>query len=225
MKLVKMALISLFVFSATGCLWWNTPLPTNTPGALYQRGQEEYHDGDYDEAAELFQRVVEEYPLSEYAIPAELGVADSYFSDEDYISAVAVYTDFMEYHPTSENLPYVMCQIGLCHYNQMLEIDRDQTETRQAVKSFEKLISRFPSSKFSFVAEKKLHECRKKLGEHEFYVGKFYFDTGQYRAALGRFQTIEKKYPHLGMDYKTTYFLRESKNRLEEEEKKTETAD
>ncbi len=225
MKLVKMVLISFLLFSATGCLWWDTPSAPNTPGALYQRGQEEYHDGDYDDAIELFQRVAEEYPLSEYAIPAELGVADSYFSDEDYLSAEATYTDFMEYHPTSENLPYVMCQIGLCHYNQMLGIDRDQTETLMAEKSFERLISRFPSSKFSFVAEKKLHECRKKLAEHEFYVGKFYFDTAQYRAALGRFKTIEKKYGHLGMDYKTAYFIREAENRLAEEEKNTETAD
>jgi len=72
------------------------------------------------------------------------------------MSAEASYLDFMEFHPTSKNLPYVMCQIGLCHYEQTLEIDRDQTETRMAVTSFEKLISRFPSSKFSFLARKKI---------------------------------------------------------------------
>ncbi|MEA3486680.1 MAG: outer membrane protein assembly factor BamD, partial [Thermodesulfobacteriota bacterium] len=82
------------------------------------------------------------------------------------------------------------------------------------------LISRFPSSKFSFLAEKKLKECRRKLGEHEFYVGQFYFNIGQYRAALGRFQIIEEKYARLGMDYKVGYFIREAKNRLAEEEKK-----
>ncbi len=219
MKLARMFLIAVFMFSLTGCLWWDGPSGPSTPEALYMRGQEEYREGDYDDAIELFQRVAEEYPLSECAIPAELGIADSYFSDKDYISAEVNYSDFMEFHPTSENLPYVMCQIGLCHYSQMLGIDRDQTETHMAEKSFEKLISRFPSSKFSFLAEKKLRECRKRLGEHEFYVGQFYFNVEQYRAALGRFQTIEKKYAHLGMDYKVAYFIRESKERLAEEEK------
>ena len=222
MKLARMFLIVVFMFSITGCLeWWDGPSGPSTPGTLYINGQEEYQDGDYDDAIELFQRVTEEYPLSEYAIPAEQGIADSYFSDEDYISAEANYSDFMDFHPTSENLPYVMYQIGLCHYRQMLGIDRDQTEAHMAVKSFEKLISRFPSSKFSFLAEKKLKECRRKLGEHEFYVGKFYFNIGQYRAAIGRFKTIEEKYAHLGMGYKTAYFIREAKNRLAEKEKKT----
>jgi outer membrane protein assembly factor BamD len=224
MKLAKMFLIVVVMFSLTGCLWWDGPSGPSTPEALYMGGQEEYREGDYKDAIEMFQRVSEEYPLNRYAIPAELGVADSYFSDEDYVSAEANYSDFMEFHPTNENLPYVMCQIGLCHYKQMLGIDRDQTETHMAEKSFEKLIARFPSSRFSFLAEKKLKECRRKLGEHEFYVGQFYFNIEQYRAALGRFQTIEDKYTHLGIDYKTSYFIGEAKNRLAEEEKKIEKA-
>ena len=220
MKLARMFLIFVFLLSLTGCAWWSGPSGPSTPESLFQQAQEEYHDGDYNDAIELFQRVTEEYPLSEYAMPAELGVADSYFSDEDYISAEANYTDFMEFHPTSDNLPYVMFQIGLCHYKQILGIDRDQTETHMAEKSFGKLISRFPSSKFSFLAEQHLTECREKLGEHEFYVGKFYFDIGEYRAALGRFKNIQEKYAHLGMDYKASYFMREAERRLVEKEKK-----
>jgi len=220
MKLARKFLIVVFMFSLTGCLWWNGPSGPGTPEALYMRGQEAYQEGDYKDAVGIFQRLTEEYPLSKYAIPAELGVADSYFSNDDYISAEANYSDFMEFHPTSENLPYVMCQIGLCHYRQMLEIDRDQTETHLAEKSFEKLISRFPSSKFSFLAEKKLTECKKRLGEHEFYVGQFYFNIGQYSAALGRFKIVEEKYAHLGINYKTAYFIHETEKRLAEEEKK-----
>ncbi|MEA2013776.1 MAG: outer membrane protein assembly factor BamD [Thermodesulfobacteriota bacterium] len=226
MKLAKLFLSIIVMFSLTGCLWWDTHTSgTRTPEALYMRGQEAYKNRDYKDAVEIFQRVTEEYPLSECAIFAELGVADSYFSDKNYMVAEAAYNDFMEFHPTSSNLPYVMCQIGLCYYNRTLGIDRDQTETRMAEKSFEKLISRFPSSKFSFLAEEKLRECRKKLGEHEFYVGQFYFNIGQYRAALGRFEAIEEKYKHLGMDYKTASFIREAEIRLAEEEKKKKIED
>ena len=221
MKSSRVFLIGILLFSLTGCLsWWDTSLHPNTPEALYVAGQEKYQGGDYKDAIELFQRLTEEYPLSEYAILAELGVADSYFSDGDYVSAEANYNDFMEFHPTNDNLPYVMYQVGVCHYKQMEGIDRDQTETRMAEQSFEKLISRFPSSKFSFLAEEKLKECRKGLGEHEFYVGRFYFNIGEYRAALGRFQAVEKNYARLGMDYKTSYFIRETKKRLAEDDSK-----
>lgn len=217
MKHVRVFFMCVFLFFFTGCAWWSGPAEPGTPDALFKQAQEEYQDGDYDDATELFRRLTEEYPLSEYAIAAELGVADSYFSDEDYISAVAQYTDFMEFHPTNENLPYVMFQIGLCHFRQMLGIDRDQTETRMALKSFEKLISRFPSSTFSFPAKQYVKECRERLGEHEFYVGQFYFDIGEYRAAIGRFQIIQEKYARLGMDYKAAYFLDEAKRRLAKE--------
>lgn len=226
MKYARIVLAGILVCALTGCWsWWEGSSRPNTPEALYARGQENYQAGDYKEAIGLFQRLAEEYPLSPYAIPAELGVADSYFSDGDYPSAEANYADFVEFHPTNENLPYVMYQIGLCHYNQMEEIDRDQTETRMAEQAFQKLLSRFPSSKFSFLAEEKLKECGKRLGEHEFYVGRFYFAIGEYRAALGRFQVVEKNYARLGMDYKTGYFIRETERRLAEEQDTKETKD
>ena len=222
MKYARIILTGIFLLTLTGCLsWWGEGSSrSSTPESLYARGQEKYQEGDYKDAIELFQRLAEEYPLNTYAIPAELGVADSYFSDKDYASAEANYSDFMEFHPTNENLPYVMYQIGLCHYKQMEKIDRDQTETRMAEQAFQKLLSRFPSSKFSFLAEEKLRACRKMLGEHEFYVGQFYFNIGEYRAALGRFQTVEKNYASLGMDYKTEHFIRETKKRLAEDDSK-----
>jgi len=221
MKYARIVFIGILLLSLTGCVsWWERSSRPNTPEGLYARGQEKYQEGDYKEAIGLFQRLAEEYPLNAYAIPAELGVADSYFSDGDYTSAEANYADFTEFHPTNENLPYVMYQIGLCHYKQMEGIDRDQTETRMAEQSFQKFLSRFPSSKFSFLAEEKLQECRKMLGEHEFYVGRFYFNIGEYRAALGRFQSVEKNYARLGMDYKTEYFIRETKKRLAEDDNK-----
>ena len=151
-----------------------------------------------------------------------MGIADSYFSTGYYISAESYYNDFVDFHPTNENLPYVMYQIGLCHYSQTLGIDRDQTETRRARDAFEKLISRFPSSKFSFMAEKKLRDTRKRIGEHEFYVGQFYFNRKNYEAALRRFEVVSKEYANLGMDYKVSYFISETKKRLAEKKSKTD---
>ena len=90
-----------------------------------------------------------------------------------------------------------MYQIGMCHYKQMLSIDRDQTETVRAAKEFEKLLARFPDSKFSLMAEKMLSECRVLIAEHEFYVGEFYFKQKKYQAALKRFETINREYANL----------------------------
>ena len=118
-----------------------------------------------------------------------------------------------------------MYQIGMCHFNQIEAIDRDQSETFKALKEFERLTARFPSSKFSFLAEKMIRECKRILGEQEFYVGEFYFNTKKYRAALGRFEKIVRDYANVGLDYKVSYYIIESKRRLAEEEaKKTSEA-
>ncbi len=211
------------IFFLSGCGWWKDfwkrPERTRaTPEGLYTRGVEAYQDGRYKRAIESFQRLKEEYPLHQMAIMAELGIADSHFSDEEYAEAELVYNDFLHLHPTNENLPYAMYQLGMCHYKQMFTIDLDQTETKKARKEFERLIARFPSSKFSFMAEKVLRDCKQRLGEHEFYVGHFYFKREKYKAALKRFEIISRDYANLGLDYKVAYFIGETKRRLAEEE-------
>lgn len=213
------------LLAVSGCAWWKSlwerpDRARSTPEGLYQSGSEAYNSGRYKKAIEIFQRLKDEHPLSEYAILAEIGIADSFYSNGDYAEAEISYNDFINLHPTNEHLPYVMYQLGMCHYQQMLSIDRDQTETIKARKEFERLISRFPGSKFAFMAEKRLQECKKRLGEHEFYVGHFYFKRKQYKAALRRFETIAREYANLGLDYKVNYLIQETKRRLAEEEAK-----
>ncbi|MBN2568285.1 MAG: outer membrane protein assembly factor BamD [Deltaproteobacteria bacterium] len=221
MRLTRIFISIILVLTVTGCGLFGRDgsMQRATPGGLFQQGYEDYQDGKYKKAIESFQRLKEEYPLSQYAILAEIGIADSFFSKGDYMEAEVAYGDFMDFHPTNENLPYVMYQLGMSHYKQVLSIDRDQTEVRKARDAFERLITRFPSTKFAFIAEQRLRDCQKRLAEHEFYVGKFYFDQGEYQAALRRFQLLESDYAGLGLDYKVSYFLHETKKRLAEQGK------
>ena len=185
-----------------------------TPDGLYQQGVAYYQDGSYKKAVQVFQRLKEEYPLSKFTIMAELGIADSHFSDKAWPEAELSYSEFLTLHPTNENLPYVLYQLGLCHFNQISTIDRDQSEAIKALREFERLKTRFPNSKFAFLAEKMIRECKKTLGEQEFYVGEFYFNMKQYRAALARFEKIAREYPNVGLDYKVSYYIIETKRYL-----------
>lgn len=219
------------VMMLSGCAWWTDlwtrEMPKNTPDALYKAGYDYYQDGRYKKAAESFQRLKDLHPLHPLAILAEMGIADSHYSDGSYSEAELAYNDFMNLHPTNENIPYVIYQIGMCHYSQMLSIDRDQTETHRAKREFERLMSRFPGSKFAFMGDKRLKECKQKLAEHEFYVGEFYFNRKHYKAALKRFETITREYPNLGLDYKAQYYLVETARlmTIEEVKKQKEEAE
>jgi len=210
-----------FMLILSGCQFswpWSKKdsMARGTPDGLYQQGVAYYQDGSYKKAVDVFQRLKEEYPLSKFAIMAELGIADAHFSDKAWPEAELAYGEFVSLHPTNENLPYVLYQLGMCHYNQLSTIDRDQSETVKALREFERLNARFPNSKFAFLAEKMIRECKKILGEQEFYVGEFYFNTKQYRAALRRFEKLARDYPNVGLDYKVSYYLTETKRRLGE---------
>ena len=223
-KIVICTLLILFClsgcsFSSIFSFFKKDPLVKGTPEGLYSRGASEFQDGSYKKAREYFTRLKDEYPLHELAILAELGIADSFFSDKEYIEAEGAYSDFITMHPTNENIPYVVYQMGMCHYNKIGKIDRDQTETIKARKEFERLIARFPESKFSIAAEKLLRECKQKIAEQEFYIGQFYFRQKHYRAALKRFESIAREYGNIGLDYKIEYYIEETKKLIAAEDK------
>jgi outer membrane protein assembly factor BamD len=213
------------VIMLTGCKMWlpwgkSANMSRTTPEGLYQQGVELYQKKDYTEAIKLFQRVKEEHPLSTLAIMAELGIADAYYSDKEYADANLAYSEFINLHPTNENLPYAMYQIGMCHFSDISSIDRDQSETIKALKAFERLMARFPDSKFFAMAEKMARDCKKRLGEQEFYIGKFYFNMKEYGAALERFEKIDKDYTKVGLDEKVHQFIAEAKKRIAEADAK-----
>jgi outer membrane protein assembly factor BamD len=220
LKKISIFLICLAVALSSCSFFKKEPRVKGTPEGLYSRGSTEYQDASYKKAREYFQRLKEEYPLHDLALLAELGIADSYFSDKEYSEAESAYTDFISLHPTNENIPYAIYQMGMCHYNQIGSIDRDQTETIRARKEFERLTARFPESKFSMIAEKLSRECKQKIAEHEFYVGEYYLKQKKYQAALNRFETITRDYANVGLDYKVAYFIAETKLKIAEEEKK-----
>jgi len=190
-----------------------------SPEGLYSRASVEYRDGHYKKAQEYFLRLKEEYPLHDMAILAEIGVADSMYSDKEYATAESAYMDFISLHPLNENVPYAIYQLGMCHYNQMESVDRDQTETIAAKKEWERLIARYPESKFSTMAGKMLREVKQKLAEREFYVGNYYLKQKKYQAALARFEKVASDYANLGLDYKIEYYISETKAKIAEEEK------
>ena len=220
-KIIILALLLPLIFS--GCSYFNifskSEKPKASPELLYSQASAEFKDGHYKKAQESFIKLKEEYPLHELAILAEIGIANSLYGDKEYAEAENAYGDFVSLHPTNENVPYALYQLGMCHYNEIGDIDRDQTETIKAKKEWEKLVARYPESQYSGKAEKLILECKKKLAEHEFYVGRFYLKQKKYKAALSRFENVARDYANVGLADKIASYINETKIKIAEEEK------
>jgi outer membrane protein assembly factor BamD len=165
---------------------------------LAANGTEAFEEQDYKDAITYFGKLRDWYPFSKYAKLAELKIADAHYHLEAYDEAIMAYEEFEELHPKNEAIPYVIYQIGLCHYEQLDTIDRDQTAAKKAIGSFDRLIKNYPEDPYANKAQELYRLCLKSLAEHELYVGLFYYKTKHYEAALERFKAVVMHYPDVG---------------------------
>jgi outer membrane protein assembly factor BamD len=193
--------------SSTKDLWarlWGSSVPGPGDGAieadadLALRAQERLDASDYVEAAELFQQLKDQYPQSRYAMLAELRLGDAYYLNAKYIEAYGAYDSFTDRHPMNDAVPYALYQKGMCWFQRMNGIDRDQTPTLQAINDFAYLVEVYPDSRYSTMAHARMAEAMNSLAGHEFYVGEYYFKRKDYAAAMRRFRGLIRAYPDSG---------------------------
>jgi outer membrane protein assembly factor BamD len=162
-----------------------------------------YHRVDYSRAIEIFQSIIDNYPYSEFAVAAELEIADAYFADHKYEEALSYYRDFADLHPDHEKVPYTIYRSALCHESQLESVQRDQTATRSALVFLDRLLVRYPHSPEAREAEPLWRSLQVHLAESSEAVAE------EYEAAAERYRNILNDHPGLGLDARVLYKLGE----------------
>ena len=213
---IFLLLLSISVFAAS--CQKKQPLFEEVPAVedLYEEGMRTLaggpnfigiHTVDYDGAIEIFQTIIDNYPYSEFAVEAELRIADAYYEDRRYEDALSYYRSFSDLHPQHEKVPYTVLRSALCHYQQIGSINRDQTTTREAQVFLERLIRQYPYAPETREGEAILRELRTQLARHMTRMGDFYLERNEFQAAAERFRSVLNIYPGLGMDAEGLYKL------------------
>jgi len=206
-----------------GCAGKGIKTVEGDPETLYRQGLTRFNKRDYSEALKRFQQLKSGFPDSPpYTVWAELKVGDCHFFMKEYVEAIAAYEEFKKIHPTHEEMPYVQFRIGMAYFNQMLTLDRDQTFTKKALSNFEYLVANYPPSLFTEKAKERIEICRKRLADHEFYIGNFYYKHGNAQAASLRFQELLIKFPGTPEEDKTLFLLGKCYVELDQWEKARE---
>jgi outer membrane protein assembly factor BamD len=180
-------------------------------------GMDEFEKGNYHKSIEHFQRLKDVYPFSKYAMLAELKLGDAHYLLGQYEDALFAYEEFEKLHPRNEAIPYVIYQIGRCHFDRITTPDRDQTAARKALETFTRLQKQFPNDAYSRSAAAHMVACYKSLSGHEFIVGEFYFKSKHFKAALARFRTVVSEYPDVGYHQPALNLIAACEKKLSEE--------
>jgi len=192
-------LLVLLAAGACGSRQGNIPAGSAQPDKfLFDRGTEELGKKKWMRAREYFRQLVDNYPQSQYRPDAKLGLGDTYLGEntaESVILAVNEYREYLTFYPTGRRNDYAQFKLGMAHYAQMHGPQRDQSQTKEAIKEFQTFVERFPNSALIGEGRQKLRDCKDRLSQSEYEVGLFYWRTRWYPGAVDRFKALLKEDP------------------------------
>ncbi len=197
------------------------PVGTSEPDKfLFDKGTESLNNKKWITAREFFKQVTETYTASPYRPDAKLGIGDTYLGEgtaEALVLAINEFSEFLTFYPTNRRSDYAQYKLGMGHFRQMRLAQRDQTETRAAVKEFEAFVGRYPNSALMPEAKARLREARDRLSEADYQVGFFYYRSKWYPGAIDRFKSVLKDDPEYTGRDGVYYYLADSLVKIKRE--------
>jgi outer membrane protein assembly factor BamD len=189
------------------------PGTTQPDQFLFDRGNEALQNKKWLTAREYFKQVNETYTQSPLRPEAKLGIGDTYLGEgsvEALVLAIAEFQEFLSFYPTHARADYAQYKLAMAHFRQMRSPQRDQTETRDAIREFETFLTRYPNSSLTPEVRARLRESRDRLSTSEFEIGRFYFRIRWYPGAIDRLTTLLKNDPEFTSRDGAYFYLAES---------------
>ena len=186
-----------------------TPYVERPVETIYSEAAAAMDQERFKEAARLFDEVERQHPYSQWATRAQLMSAYAHYQALQYDDAIIALDRFIQLHPGSEDIAYAYYMKGLCYYEQITDVGRDQRVTQQALDALGELTRRFPESPYARDAALKIDLTNDHLAGKEMEIGRYYLRQGYQNAAIGRFRTVIEK-------YQTTSHVPEALHRLTE---------
>ncbi|SMF62444.1 outer membrane protein assembly factor BamD [Allosphingosinicella indica] len=161
---------------------------------LYSAGRDRMDRRQYRLAAGLFDEVERQHPYSVWARRAQLMGAFSYYLAKDHTKSIDSARRFLAIHPGNKDAPYALYLIAINYYEQIEDVNRDQSISKQALDSLGELNRRYPDTRYAADARIKIDLVRDHLAGKEMEVGRFYQRRGQWLASISRFRMVIDEY-------------------------------
>lgn len=212
---LRILLISLLTLSLVACSGKKEedPAESDKPSqpveTLYNDAMDKLNEGDFKSATIAFEEVERQYPYSEWAVRSELMAAFAQYRFGKYDQAIGILESFVKEHPSHKDAAYAYYLRGMCYYEQITDVGRDQQITELARDALEEVIKRFPDTTYARDARLKLDLVADHLAGKEMEIGRYYQKQQEYISAINRFRVVAEK-------FQTTSHVPEALHRLVE---------
>lgn len=160
-------------------------------------------------AAAQFDEVQRQHPYSPWAQRAMLMASYARYRARDYEKAIASAEEYISLHPGGDGAPYGYYLIAISHFDQIIDVGRDQARSDLALRAFKEVTARFPESDYARDSELKMDMVRDQLAGKEMEIGRYYLQRSEHLAAINRFKKVIT-------EYQTTSHVPEALHRLVE---------
>ncbi|ALL13860.1 outer membrane protein assembly factor BamD [Caulobacter henricii] len=177
---------------------------------LYATGADRLDRGSWNEAVDYFREVERQHPYSEWSRRSILMTGFAHYQGNQYNDAIGDADRFISLYPGNPSASYAYYLKAVCYFEQIVDVNRDQAATEQALASLRDVVQRYPSSEYAQDARLKIDMVNDQLAGKEMAIGRYYLRQGQALAAIGRFKTVIDRHQTTSHTPEALYRLVES---------------
>jgi tol-pal system protein YbgF len=130
----------------------NNDVLTDSERLAYQESFELIRRGDYEAAQIAFSNYIKSYQGSSFIDDAKFWLAESFYSQGNYIKALEIFENIQRQHPKSEKIMESILKSGFCYY--------ELGNFEKSFTIFTQIITNYPNSSVSRLAAEKLNTIR-----------------------------------------------------------------
>jgi len=145
-----------------------------------------------DKAIEIFGKIVENAPYSEYAPLSQFKIGQCYKKMEQYGEAIKAFQKFQEAYPAHELIDDAKYEIAYCTYKSSLKPSYDQTSTEEAMKQFKEFADQNVDEEISKHAADTIDRLLENKAQSLYEIARFYEKQKKYESAIIYYEEIVK---------------------------------
>lgn len=161
---------------------------------LYATGANRLDRGNWNEAVDYFREVERQHPYSEWSRRSILMTGYAHYMGNQYADAIGDSDRFISLYPGNPSAQYAYYLKAICYFEQIVDVNRDQAATEQALASLRDVVQRYPTTEYAQDARLKIDMVNDQLAGKEMAIGRYYLKNGQTLAAIGRFKTVIERH-------------------------------
>ena len=169
----------------------------------YMQAEGMENQGLISDAIAKYQEIADQNPGTLLGSFSFLKMGDLHFGLDNWEEAETNYRLFLTTNQNSHLTSYILYKLVVVQHRKSItgvffpsrEIERNMEPNRRIIQEFQRFFFLYPNSMFLEEIRSYLSEAHKALAAHEHMVADFYFERGQFNAAVSRYLYLLKKFP------------------------------